>query len=81
MRSVYMRYLIYLLLFSLLPGVDMSAHIGGLIGGFGVAYVAGTPHYEGYRLERFWRVSAALSILLTVICFLKWYLWFRVASQ
>jgi rhomboid protease GluP len=80
-RSVYIRYLIYLLLFSLLPGIDMSAHIGGLIGGFGVAYAAGTPHYEGYRLDRFWRVSAALCILLTLICFLKWYLWFRVASQ
>jgi rhomboid protease GluP len=80
-RSVYMRYLIYLLLFSLLPGVDMAAHIGGLIGGFGVAYLAGTPHYEGFKLERFWKVSAVTSVLLTIICFLKWYLWFHAASQ
>lgn len=80
-RSVYMRYLVYLLLFSLLPGVDMAAHVGGLIGGFGVAYVAGTPHYEGEKLERFWQVSAAICVLLTVICFLKWYLWFHAASQ
>jgi rhomboid protease GluP len=80
-RSLYMRYLIYLLLFSLLPGIDMAAHIGGLIGGFGVAYVAGTPHFEGPKLDRFWRVSAGICILLTVICFLKWYLWFAAASQ
>jgi rhomboid protease GluP len=80
-RSMYMRYLIYLLLFSLLPGIDMAAHIGGLVGGFGVAYVAGTPHFEGAKLERFWRVSAGISVLLTVICFLKWYLWFSAGSQ
>src|SRR6516162_6786622 len=42
-RGVYMRYLVYLLLFSLLPGVDMAAHIGGLVGGFCLAYVAGRP--------------------------------------
>jgi rhomboid protease GluP len=80
-RSVYMRYLVYLLLFSLLPGIDMAAHIGGLIGGFGVGYLAGTPHYEGEKLERFWKVSAVIAVLLTVICFLKWYLWFHAASQ
>jgi rhomboid protease GluP len=80
-RSVYLRYLVYLLLFSLLPGVDMAAHIGGLAGGFAVAYVAGSPHYEGDRLDGFWRASAGIAILLTALSFLKWYLWFRVASQ
>ena len=59
----------------------MAAHIGGLIGGFGVAYLAGTPHHEGFKLERFWKVSAAIAVLLTVICFLKWYLWFHAAAQ
>lgn len=80
-RAIYVRYAIYLLLFSLLPGVDMAAHIGGLIGGFGVGFLAGTPHIEGASLERFWLVSAVISVLLTVICFLKWYLWFSAASQ
>jgi len=80
-RSVYIRYLIYLLLFSLLPGIDMAAHVGGLAGGFGVAYLAGVPHYEGAGRERFWRVSAGIAVLLTIICFLKWYLWFHAASQ
>ena len=57
-RSVYGRYLVYLLLFSLLPGVDMAAHIGGLAGGFGVAYVAGRPEYEGSPVERVWKLGA-----------------------
>ena len=51
-RAVYMRYLVYLLLFSLLPGVDMAAHVGGLIGGFGVAFIAGRPEYEKSPAER-----------------------------
>ncbi len=80
-RGVYMRYLVYLLLFSLLPGIDMAAHIGGLAGGFGVAYVAGTPHFEGPGKERIWRIGAGVAILITIYSFLRWYLWFASASQ
>jgi membrane associated rhomboid family serine protease len=80
-RSVYVRYVVYLLLFSLLPGIDMAAHIGGLASGFAVGYLAGTPHYEGLSLERFWRGAAVVSVLVTVYCFLKWYLWFSRAVQ
>jgi rhomboid protease GluP len=80
-RSVYLRYLVYLLIFSLLPGVDMAAHLGGLAGGFAVAYVAGQPKYEGSGLERFWRVAAGFCILATGYSFLKWYLWFSRFTQ
>ncbi len=80
-RSVYMRYLIYLLLFSLLPGIDMAAHIGGLAGGFGTAYLTGIPHFEGPDKERIWRIAAAAAILITIYSFLRWYLWFATASQ
>jgi rhomboid protease GluP len=80
-RSVYLRYLVYLLIFSLLPGVDMAAHLGGLAGGFVTAYVAGQPRYEGSGMEQLWRVGAGLAILATVYSFLKWYLWFSSATQ
>src|SRR5215471_12570310 len=80
-RSVYLRYLVYLLIFSLLPGVDMAAHLGGLAGGFATAYVAGQPKYEGSATEQVWRVAAGLAILATLYSFLKWYLWFSAASQ
>ncbi len=80
-RSVYGRYLIYLLLFSFLPGIDMAAHIGGLAGGFGLAYVAGRPQHEGSPVEQVWRVAAGLSIAATLYCFVKWYLWFSTAGQ
>lgn len=80
-RSVYMRYLVYLLLFSLLPGVDMAAHIGGLIGGFAVAYVSGRPGHPGSPVERLWQVGAGLSVLITLASFALWYLWFRTYTQ
>src|SRR6185437_14934209 len=54
-RSVYMRYVIYLLLFSLLPGIDMAAHIGGLIGGFGMAWISGEPRLTSIRRENLWK--------------------------
>ena len=80
-RAVYGRYLIYLLLFSLLPGVDMAAHIGGLVGGFGLAYVAGRPEYQRSSVEQVWRIAAGLAIAATLYSFLKWYLWFSTAGQ
>jgi rhomboid protease GluP len=80
-RSVYMRYLVYLLLFSLLPGVDMAAHVGGLAGGFGAAYIAGRPEYQRSSVERVWQVAAGLAVVATLYSFLKWYLWFSAAPQ
>jgi rhomboid protease GluP len=80
-RSVYSRYLVYLLLFSLLPQVDMAAHIGGLIGGFGVGYLAGRPQHPGAMVERLWQVAAGLAVVITLASFLLWYLWFRTFTQ
>jgi rhomboid protease GluP len=80
-RAVYMRYLVYLLLFSLLPGIDMAAHVGGLAGGFATAYVAGRPEYHRSPAERVWQVVAAIAVLATIYSFLQWYLWFRSVSE
>jgi len=75
-RSMYMRWVIYGLLFSLIPGIDMAAHIGGLIAGFGVGYAAGTQRIRDSWSERFWHAAAWFCILITAVSFLKWYLWF-----
>jgi rhomboid protease GluP len=42
-RAYYRQWVIFGLLLSLLPGVDIAAHIGGLAGGFLVGLVAGLP--------------------------------------
>ncbi len=78
-RGLFVRWLIYGLLFSLLPGIDMAAHVGGLVGGFLAGYVAGEPRYVGSATEKAWQVAAGLCVLLTVVSFLKWYLWFSAS--
>ena len=77
-RGMYLRWAIYGLVFGLLPGfhVDNAAHIGGLVSGFAVAYVAGTPKLEGSWTEKLWRGASWLCILLTAVSFLKMYWWF-----
>lgn len=75
-RAVYIRWAIYLLVFSFLPGVDMMAHVGGGLAGFGIGYLAGLPGPDGSPKERLWKASSWFCILLTALSFLKLYLWF-----
>jgi len=75
-RSVYIRWAVYLLVFSLLPGVDMMAHVGGGLAGFALGYIADLPGAEGSPKERLWQASAWFCVLLTAVSFLKLYLWF-----
>jgi len=79
-RGMYIRWAIYGMLFSLLPGIDMAAHIGGIAGGFGLAWLTGTPEREGSVKERIWRAASWLCILIAVVSFLEMYLAFsRIA--
>jgi rhomboid protease GluP len=80
-RGMYTRWVVYGLLFSFLPGIDIYAHVGGLVAGFGVAYVAGQPRYEGSPTENWWRWGSWFCIFLTAACFLKMYLWFAHSAQ
>ena len=81
-RGQYIRWAIYLMLWSFFfPGVDMAAHVGGIVSGFGVAYFASQQRYEGAPVERLWRLGAWLAIALTVFSFLLWYLWFSRLAQ
>jgi rhomboid protease GluP len=77
-RGMYIRWTIYILVLGLLPGlhIDNAAHIGGLIGGFCCAYLAGTPKLVQTWGERIWGVVACLCILATVFSFFQMYRWF-----
>jgi rhomboid protease GluP len=70
-RGLYIRWAIYGLLFGLLPGlaIDNAAHIGGLVAGFAIAYVAREPKLTDTFMEKVWRVAALLSVLITAFCF------------
>jgi rhomboid protease GluP len=69
-RSLYTRWALYGLLFGLLPffAIDNAAHLGGLAGGLGIAYLAGTPRFsEG--AERFWQIVAGVCLAVTAWAF------------
>jgi rhomboid protease GluP len=75
-RGIYVRWAIYGLIFSLFGNIDMAAHIGGLVAGFGIGYLAGAPRYEGSIAERAWRVASWLCVLATAVSFIEMYVAF-----
>jgi len=75
-RSMYIRWAIYMLVFGfLVSGIDNYAHIGGLAAGFVVAYVAETPRANS-GTEGLWQAASWCCVIITVVCFLKMWLWF-----
>jgi len=71
-KTHYSRWAIYGLLFGLIGifPIDNAAHIGGLAGGFVVAWLAGLPLPGNWR-ERIWNTAAALSVAITVLAFVE----------
>lgn len=80
-RSVYMRWAIYGLLLGLLPffATDNAAHVGGIAGGFVIAYAAGTPGYSRL-VERVWQIAAGIAMALTAAAFVQMFLWLTAAK-
>jgi len=76
-RGQYVRWVIYMMLFGLLPGlrIDNAAHIGGLAAGFGCAYVAGLPSVRDTLTERIWKWLAYASVALTAYSFVQMAFW------
>jgi rhomboid protease GluP len=73
-RAVYIRWAIYGLLYGLLPGISNTAHVGGLVTGFCVAYLAGTPLLRQDRFsESFWKGAAIICAGLTLFSFFLLY--------
>ena len=69
-RSHYGQWLVFGLVMSFGGGISMSAHIGGLIGGFLTGLVAGRPGLPNSSREMFWKGAAAAAVLLTAYA---WY--------
>jgi len=76
-RAHYGQWLILGLVLSLVPGVDMAAHIGGFVGGFLVGLIAGLPGLPGTPRETVWRVLAGVAIAVTLYAFVQDFLSFH----
>lgn len=71
-KSVYARWAVYGLLFSLIPGIDMAAHVGGLAAGFVAGYVADMRRRRE-AVDWLWKAAAAAAVVLTAASFaLMW---------
>ena len=74
LRRQYIQWMIYLLIFGIvIQGVDNAAHLGGLAGGFVVAYLAGTPGFKE-TMENFWRLAAGISLAVTGYAFFEMFM-------
>ena len=80
-RAHYSQWLIIGLVMSFMPGVSLSAHLGGLAGGFLVGIVAGLPGLPNTPRENLWRVLAAVAITVTLYAFWQDYLSFHALSR
>lgn len=68
LKSAYARWAVFALLFSLMPGIDMAAHVGGLAGGFVLGYLGGSPGRNA-AVEWFWKAAATVSVLIVILSF------------
>ena len=58
-----------LIMGGFLPMIDNAAHLGGLIGGFLVAWLAGLPGWVDDTREKLWGLVSLVSLLLTLLAF------------
>jgi rhomboid protease GluP len=78
-RKMYVRWAGLCLVIGILPSLigisfmDNAAHIGGITGGFVVAYLAGTPKFSR-TVEGFWRAACGVMLAITVLAFVQMFL-------
>jgi rhomboid protease GluP len=68
-RSHYGQWLLFGLVLSILPGVDLAAHVGGFVGGFLTGLVAGLPGLPNSPRELAWKILAGAAIALALYAF------------
>jgi rhomboid protease GluP len=79
-KSFYTRWVIYGVVISFLPGVDMWAHAGGFAGGFVAGFLASTPRARLMWKEPLLRALAGVCLALTVVAFGMMYMAITQAS-
>jgi rhomboid protease GluP len=82
LKGFYLRWAVYGLLWGLLPffRVDNAAHIGGLATGFVTAWLADLPAPMKPWKERLWGGIAGAMVALTVLAFVRMFLWMTAVS-
>jgi rhomboid protease GluP len=63
-RAMLWRWLLYILIISLLPGVDLAAHAGGFVAGLVLGFVIPEGEPATRSSENLWNAFAVLSVLI-----------------
>ena len=58
-KAQYTQWVIYMVVIGLLPifNIDTAAHLGGLAGGFAIAWLMDTPRTSGRGTDTMWRIA------------------------
>lgn len=67
-KSHYSRWLVWGLIMSFMPSIDLGAHLGGLAGGFAVGWIAGEPNHSR-TADQIWDWASYLSAVILLYCF------------
>jgi len=70
-KAHYSQWFIIGIVLSLMPGIDMAAHIGGFAGGFVVGWVGGLPGLPNSPKETLWRVLAGIALAIVLYAWLQ----------
>ncbi len=77
-RAQYTQWVIFSLVLSFMPGVDLAAHIGGFIGGFLVGLLGGLPGLPNSPKEQLWKGLAGVAMAAVLWAFFQDYLSYRM---
>lgn len=80
-KSLYVRWAMYGLVLSFIPGVDIWAHIGGGVSGLAAGLLAGTPRARAMWKEPLLRGAAGTCLALTALSFLLMFLSFARSTR
>ncbi len=70
-RAHYGQWAVIGIVLSLMPGIDMAAHVGGFIGGFAVGWLGGLPGLPNTPRETLWKVLAGVALAVTLYAWLQ----------
>ena len=80
LQSVGKRWILFIAIFGFLfPAIDNAAHFGGLVSGFGFAYLCGIPSQNRDK-EAVWQGVALAAVAATVVAFFFAYRNFSLAT-
>ena len=70
-RAHYGQWLVIGIVLSLMPGIDLAAHVGGFLGGLLIGWVGGMPGFPNTPRETTWRVLAGIAIAIALYSFVQ----------